>query len=257
MAGIGKWPRAGECTRHATVMTKRSARRRWILHWISSIRAFDRYVIPSRRLWRNQQCGKRAAVATTTTSDRRAPPRLHGLRLTENSDAAADTDVDAAPSELRLFFRVARKLVALMGRKKRGEKIYRSPHQRITAFIDFKTPRRNVRRLCNFLALVTPQLKITPILPRQRRIDATPLFTLALSQFSVIGVYRVPRNCRQMYVFIARFRIDLLIIFTQFCFSHVTSRLFDFCYEALYFYPLISLFLNNLLVKSQTNIRNN
>jgi len=114
-------------TRHVTIMTKRSARRRWILHRISSIRAFGRYVIRLRRLWRNQQCGKRAAIATigqTTGVSASVRPAISGKYATAIEDVNVGVtfvfphDTKALPLPP----------TALMGEKEGKKKKYRSPH---------------------------------------------------------------------------------------------------------------------------------
>lgn len=162
----------------------------------------------------------RQKATSQRSSNGQAPLRLHGLRLA--GKYGADTDVRRRFVEVTFVFRMTREVSpSLLNWEKEGKKkIYRSPHQRIAALIDFKTSRRNVKRLCNFLALVTPQLKITPILPRQRHIDATderPLFTLAISLF-----WRI-QDAPQFPVFVGRFGVDPSIIFTQFLFCYVNK----------------------------------
>lgn len=86
------------------------------------------------------------------------------------------------PTPLRrlCFPRMTRENLRYNGKK---EYIYRSPCTNNRCLHRFQdTPRRNVKRLCvNLLTTVTPQLKITPILPCIKRhinaIDKRPLFT--------------------------------------------------------------------------------
>jgi len=109
-------------TRHATIMTKRGARRRWILHRISSIRAFGRYVIRLRRLWRNQQCGKRADIATieqTTGVSASVRPTISVKYVT------ATEDVDVGVTSVFPYNTKALPLppAALMGEKEGKKRI--------------------------------------------------------------------------------------------------------------------------------------
>lgn len=148
-------------TRRAIVMTKRNARQQRILHRISSIRAFTSYIMLSRKLWRNQRNKDIRTVDATA------------LIIIEE---AVIVLTSTSPLRRHSISRVPWSSVLMKKKKKKKKKSEREEKKKIgrfalaiAAFIDFKTSRRvatkgHVKARCNFLALVTPWLKIILIL---------------------------------------------------------------------------------------------
>lgn len=153
-------------------------RRRWILHRISSIRAFGYYVTSyAKTLTKSTMRQKGGYCNDRANGMRRLCVSVRPIWLAKNMSPSPITDCRCRPLRRNyVCFSHDTKTPSSLdvnGRKKRKKNILVANANGLLTFIDFKTPRGNIRRLCNFLALVTPQLKITPILPRQRRIDAT------------------------------------------------------------------------------------